>query len=41
MEKVEDIAAAIDKMLANDKPFLIDLVLDGNYKHDAVQVNCS
>ena len=41
VEKQEDIAAAIDKMLATDKPFLIDLVLDGNYKHDAVQVNCS
>lgn len=41
VEKKEDIEAAIDMMLSNDKPFLIDLLLDGNYKHNAVQKNCS
>jgi benzoylformate decarboxylase len=41
VEKEEDIEKAIEMMLADDKPFLIDLVLEGNYKHDAVQMNCS
>lgn len=30
VEKAEDIEPAIEKMLADDKPFLIDLVLEGN-----------
>ncbi|MBE9461771.1 thiamine pyrophosphate-binding protein [Dyadobacter subterraneus] len=41
VEKEEDIPAAIDRMLADDKPFLIDLVLEGNYKTDWVITNCA
>jgi benzoylformate decarboxylase len=41
VEKEEEIEPAINRMLADDKPFLIDLVLEGNHKHDAVQLNCS
>lgn len=41
VEKEEDIPAAIDRMLADDKPFLIDLVLEGNYKTDWVVTNCA
>jgi hypothetical protein len=28
-------------MLADDKPFLIDLVLEGNHHADWVKTNCS
>jgi thiamine pyrophosphate-dependent acetolactate synthase large subunit-like protein len=41
VEKEEDIAPAIERMLADDKPFLIDLVLAGNHKSDWVQTNCA
>lgn len=41
VEKEEEIAPAIEQMLADDEPFLIDLVLEGNHKSDWVQVNCS
>ena len=40
VEKEEDIAPAIERMLADDKPFLIDLVLEGNHKADWVITNC-
>lgn len=39
--KVEDIEPAIQRMLADDNPFLIDLVLEGNYHSDWVRTNCS
>ncbi|TDB64024.1 thiamine pyrophosphate-binding protein [Arundinibacter roseus] len=41
VEKEEEIAPAIERMLADDKPFLIDLVLEGDHKSDWVQINCS
>lgn len=41
VEKAADIGPAIDRMLADDKPFLIDLVLAGEHKADWVKVNCS
>ena len=41
IERVEDIGPAIDRMLADDKPFLIDLVLEGNHQADWVKTNCS
>ncbi|CAG4998494.1 Benzoylformate decarboxylase [Dyadobacter sp. CECT 9275] len=41
VEKEEDIAPAIERMLADDKPFLIDLVLQGDHKADWVKTNCS
>ncbi len=41
VEKPEDIAPAIDKMLANDEPFLIDLVLKGDHKNTTVEINCA
>lgn len=41
VEKVEEIGPAIDRMLADDKPFLIDLVLEGNHQADWVKTNCS
>ena len=36
-----EIAPAIERMLADDKPFLIDLVLQGNHHEDWVKTNCS
>ena len=41
VEKVEEIGPAIDRMLADDKPFLIDLVLEGSHQADWVKTNCS
>ncbi|WP_373514727.1 thiamine pyrophosphate-binding protein [Persicitalea sp.] len=41
VEKEEEIGPAIEQMLADDEPFLIDLVLEGDHKSDWVQVNCS
>lgn len=41
VEKVEEIGPAIDRMLADDKPFLIDLVLEGDHHSDWVKTNCS
>jgi benzoylformate decarboxylase len=41
VEREEDIAPAIDRMLADDQPFLIDLVLQGNHQADWVKTNCS
>jgi thiamine pyrophosphate-dependent acetolactate synthase large subunit-like protein len=41
VEKEEDILPAIERMLADDKPFLIDLVLEGDHRSDWVKVNCS
>ncbi|REA64210.1 thiamine pyrophosphate-binding protein [Dyadobacter luteus] len=41
VEKEEEIAPAIERMLADDKPFLIDLVLQGDHKADWVKTNCS
>ena len=40
VEKSEDIAPAIEKMLANDRPFLIDLVLGGDTKPGMVDAHC-
>lgn len=40
VEKTEDIRPAIEKMLSNDKPFLIDLVLEGDARPDLVGVKC-
>ena len=39
--KEEDILPAIEQMFANDEPFLIDLVLEGDNKPDWVKTNCS
>ena len=36
-----EIAPAIDRMLADNKPFLIDLVIEGNHQADWVKTNCS
>ncbi|SFC36042.1 thiamine pyrophosphate-binding protein [Spirosoma endophyticum] len=41
VERIEEIGPAIDRMLADDKPFLIDLVLEGNHQSDWVKTNCS
>lgn len=41
VEKPEEIGPAIDRMLADDKPFLIDLVLEGNHHADWVKTNCA
>lgn len=41
VEKVEDIQPAIERMLADDKPFLIDLVLEGDFHPDWIKSNCS
>uniref|UniRef100_UPI0037424C95 thiamine pyrophosphate-binding protein n=1 Tax=Spirosoma aureum TaxID=2692134 RepID=UPI0037424C95 len=41
VERAEEIGPAIDRMLADDKPFLIDLVLEGNHHSDWVKTNCS
>ncbi|MCF2494648.1 thiamine pyrophosphate-binding protein [Dyadobacter chenhuakuii] len=41
VEKEEEILPAIERMLADDKPFLIDLVLEGSHKSDWVKTNCS
>jgi benzoylformate decarboxylase len=36
-----EIGPAIEQMLADDKPFLIDLVIEGNHHEDWVKTNCS
>jgi thiamine pyrophosphate-dependent acetolactate synthase large subunit-like protein len=41
VEKEEEILPAIERMLADDKPFLIDLVLEGDHRSEWVKVNCS
>lgn len=41
VEKEEDILPAIEQMLADDEPFLIDLVLEGDHRSEWVKVNCS
>lgn len=41
VEKEEEIGPAIERMLADDKPFLIDLVLAGDHKEEWVKTNCS
>jgi thiamine pyrophosphate-dependent acetolactate synthase large subunit-like protein len=41
VEREDEIAPAIERMLADDKPFLIDLVLEGSHHSDWVQTNCS
>ncbi len=40
VEKTEEIPAAIERMLADDKPFLIDLVLEGEAHPHLVNVKC-
>jgi benzoylformate decarboxylase len=40
VEKPEEIAPAIDRMLADDKPFLIDLVLEGDVHPELIGVQC-
>jgi benzoylformate decarboxylase len=40
VEKPQDIEPAIERMLANDKPFLMDLVLEGNFNPDLIGVKC-
>jgi benzoylformate decarboxylase len=40
VEKSEDIDAALDRMFADDKPFLIDLVLEGEARPDKVNIKC-
>ncbi len=40
VERTEDIAPAIDRMLSDDKPFLIDLVLEGDFKPDLINKIC-
>ena len=41
VEKEDEIGPAIERMLADDKPFLIDLVLQGDHKADWVETNCA
>ncbi len=41
VETEAEIGPAIDRMLADDKPFLIDLVLEGNYNADQVIAACA
>ena len=41
VEREEDILPAIEQMFANDEPFLIDLVLEGDNNPDWVKTNCS
>ncbi|GAB4029191.1 thiamine pyrophosphate-binding protein [Spirosoma gilvum] len=41
VEKPEEIGPAIERMMADDKPFLIDLVLEGNHHADWVKTNCA
>jgi len=41
VEKEEDIAPAIERMFADDKSFLIDLVLEGDHRSDWVKTNCA
>jgi thiamine pyrophosphate-dependent acetolactate synthase large subunit-like protein len=41
VETEEEIGPAIERMLADDKPFLIDLVLQGDHRSDWVKTNCS
>jgi len=40
VEKVEDIAPALVRMFADDKPFLIDLVLEGEVRPEKVNIHC-
>lgn len=40
VEKFEEIEPAIDAMLTTDKPFLIDLVLDGEVHPELIGVKC-
>jgi len=40
VERPEDIAPAIDRMLSDDKPFLIDLVLEGDFKPELINKIC-
>ncbi len=40
VESSEQIAPAIEQMLADDRPFLIDLVLGGDFHPEAVAVKC-
>jgi benzoylformate decarboxylase len=40
VEKPEEIGPAIDRMLADDKPFLIDLVIKGDINPDLVNKIC-
>ncbi|KAA0993058.1 thiamine pyrophosphate-binding protein [Dyadobacter aurulentus] len=41
VEKEADILPAIERMLADDKPFLIDLVLEGDHHSEWIKLNCS
>lgn len=36
----DEVAAALDRMLSDDKPFLIELMLDGDYDPEQVGVKC-
>lgn len=40
VEKPEQIPGAVDRMLADDKPFLVDLVLEGEIHPDMVGLKC-
>jgi benzoylformate decarboxylase len=40
VERPDEIEAAVDKMLEDDKPFLIDLVLEGDVHPEQVGVKC-
>jgi len=40
VERSEQIAPAIERMLADDRPFLIDLVLAGDFHPEAVAMKC-
>jgi thiamine pyrophosphate-dependent acetolactate synthase large subunit-like protein len=40
VEKPEEIAGAIDRALSHAGPFLIDLVLEGNVRPEAIGVSC-
>jgi len=40
VERADDIEPAIEKMLSDDKPFLIDLVLGGDVRPELIGVKC-
>lgn len=40
VEKEADIAPAVEQMLADDRPFLIDLLLEGNIHPERIGVKC-
>lgn len=40
VERTEDIGPVIDRMLADDEPFLVELMLDGDVNPDLIGIHC-